>query len=213
MTDTPEAPIVDGANASAIAPVSNEQQLQDHFEEGLSNLGESNALHDRIADLEEGNSAYAAQIAQLTVDNAALTKRAEDAEAALSAKPKVATAKPAEPKARKFKAIGGDDRLSVEDLQARIAGGDDVEIAFLDARGNEIAGSKPIDIKGDVWKATAGGLLLAEPVKVNGPSDGSYQIHGYALLVDGKPVAIQTRFDPLAVAPGSRNSIENDIVF
>ncbi|MEV4934412.1 hypothetical protein [Sphingobium sp. LSP13-1-1.1] len=188
------------------------QALQEQFKDGLDRDG-AVALAQRVADLEEGNSGYAGKIEELTRERDDAIARAEKAEADLKAKPKVAAPKAATPRARKFKAIADDKVLSGDKLRDEISDADEIEIAFLDRNGNEIPGSKPVEVSGDVWKSHLGGLMLSEPIDLIGPSDVGYSIHGYALLIDGEHVATHKRSEAFNVAPGSRMKIENDIIF
>ncbi len=71
-----------------------------------------------------------------------------------------------------------------------------------------------ITVTGEAWKRHAFGVMLTEPVHLEGPQGGaSTRIAGYALLLDGKQVAWCERSMPLPIAPGQRVTIADDILF
>ncbi|SFR86581.1 hypothetical protein SAMN05192580_1358 [Sphingomonas jatrophae] len=155
------------------------------------------------------------QVADLMAERDAAIARAEKAEAGgKKAKAKVAEL-PAEKKPRTLKAIDDDKALDRDALKAAIAGAETVEIAFVGKGDREVAGSQPQAIEGEVWKDHPRGLMLDQPVTLHGPAQGgaAYQVAGYALIVDGKPVARTMRSEPLMIAPGQTVKLENDIHF
>jgi hypothetical protein len=89
-----------------------------------------------------------------------------------------------------------------------------VEIAFSDGKA-EVPGLAPIRVEGNAWREhSLHGLMLDEAVTLTGPATGSsVMVKGYALLIDGQPAAYTERTDPLAIAPGRRVELRDDIYF
>jgi len=111
---------------------------------------------------------------------------------------------------------------AVEELEHRIghtfADRDLLERALTHASvgdgAREVPGIAPITVTGEAWKRHAFGVMLTEPVHLEGPQGGaSTRIAGYALLLDGKQVAWCERSMPLPIAPGQRVTIADDILF
>lgn len=148
------------------------------------------------------------------------TARAETAEAALTkaqdrfaAKLKrVASGEPSA-KPRPLAPMAEGKALERDALRAAIEDAGKAEIVFSDGK-REIAGLPPVIVSGDVWKDHPLGLMLTEPVDLHGPAigRGGYAIEGYALVLDGKPVAFTTR-DPLTVSGGQHVRLADDIYF
>ena len=118
----------------------------------------------------------------------------------------------APPKPRKLGPIK--EPIEGEALREAIAKAETVEIAFSDGK-SEIAGLAPIAVEGDVWKPHAIGTMLREPVTLHGPQRGEAfaPIDGYALILDGKPVAYTKRSEPIKMAPGGTYRLDDDIYF
>jgi hypothetical protein len=139
--------------------------------------------------------------------------RADKAEAATKrVKAKVTAAEtPAKP--RKLGRPKNPADIDRDKLKAAIADAETVEVAFSDGR-TEIAGMPPLSIEGDAWRDHHLGQMLREPVTVTGPAGGSsVTIAGYALLLDGEQVAYTERSDRLAIAPGQKINLADDIYF
>lgn len=170
-------------------------------------------LHDKLAGWEQQRDGLLEDTAKALKARDAAEARADKAEAALKAKPKTVTAKPAEKKPRTFAVVG--TALDRDALKAALADAEDVEIAFVDADGREVAGSQPVTVSGEVWKDHAIGLMQSEPVEIHGPATGSpgFEIAGYALLIDGKTIATTTRSEPLRVFGGQTVKLVDDIAF
>lgn len=202
-----------------------EQELAEEFKAGLD-PDAAGELAKRMAALEASQAEWEKQRESLLEDTAKAidARNAADAErdalqakldAAAKAEPKVAQGdKPA--KVRNLGPVK--EALSGDDLVAAMAkadeDGDTVEIAFSDGK-REIAGIPPKVVTGDVWRKHALGLMLRDPVTVEGPATGgsSVAIAGYALLIDGKQVAYCERADPVTVAPGQHIGLSDDIYF
>lgn len=163
-----------------------------------------------------------AELSDMTAERDALQVKLEASDKALAdlqaelvkakAKPKAsAAAKPA--KARKLEPV--DHGLSSGELIELIKGADHVVVAFSDGK-REIAGLEPLLIEGDAWAVTAAGLSLRLPqLRVFGPAGlaAPYQLHGYALLIDGELVAYSRRVEVLAINANSEIDLTNDVVF
>lgn len=169
----------------------------------------------KVAELEGQLTAAADELAVAGAALAARDARIAELEAELTrakAKPKAsAAAKPA--KARKLEPV--EHGLSSAELLELINDGDEVVIAFGDGK-REIAGLPPIRIEGDAWAVTAAGLSLRLPqLRVFGPAGQAapYQLHGYALLIDGDLIAYAPRADVLAIVANSEVDLTNDVVF
>lgn len=202
-----------------------DQQLLEEFKAGLEKDGPI-VLAQRVAALEEERDqasgavtaieaerdAASERIVALEAERDAALARADAAEAAgrkAIAKVKKVDA-PSSP--RKLGPLPEGKRLADDDLVAAIGGADRVEIAFSDGK-RELAGMAPIGVSGEAWKRHAFGVMLGEPVHLEGPQEASTRIAGYALLLDGKQVAWCQRSSPLPIAPGQRVTIVDDILF
>lgn len=145
-------------------------------------------------------------IKQLKAD---LAKAEKAAKASVTKGERVAKPRKLEPILDGLSGSALDEALTKAD-----ADGKTVEIAFSDGR-REIAGIPPTIVVGDVWRPHTLGKMLRDPVCVQGAAadGGSFAIAGYALLIDGKPVAYTARSEPINVAPGRQVSLADDIYF
>lgn len=153
------------------------------------------------SDLDECREEIASLKRQLSAQKGAATKARAAAAAAMPAKP------------RKFGPMK--DQLGSHELAELIDDADEVQIAFTDANGREIAGIAPRTISGDAFKADTAALRLSVPeMPIHGPATGqaAFRLGGYALLVDGEQVAFTPR-DELAIAPGQTYELKDDVAF
>lgn len=160
----------------------------------------------QVSTLEQEKGALSDQL------DAAKTRIAE-LEKTLAEKPKGKVGKAAEPaKPRKAGPLADGKAVTGDALVELLAAADaaDVEIVFSDGS-REIAGVPPVAVAGDVWRQHPRGLMLREPVVIEGAPQPT-QLRGYALFVDGKQVAFTPR-DAVALAPGQSVNLENDIYF
>ena len=199
--------IVDGNQRIALA-ASNEAALAAALEEiGLS--ADAGPAGDSVTDR------AIAMLRGLSASNADLKVECEELGKALDkakSKSKNVHAREVD-RAISLKPMKDEDRLPIEELRFRIAAAETVEIAFSDGK-KEVAALGRQVVSGDAWKDHPLGLMLTEPVEIQGPAAGSASVgfEGYALLLDGKPVAY-TKRDPLMVAGGGKLKLENDIYF
>lgn len=157
------------------------------------------------------------QIEDLKIQRDAAIDRAEKAEGGEKRAKASLTKATAPVKLRKIGAVdaieGDDDETAIEKIRAAIGKADDVQIAFSDGT-REVPGLSPVNVAGDAWKDHPNGLMLSEPVEIEGPGEGtSVTIDGYALMLDGKQFAYARRSTPLQIAPGQRMKITDDIIF
>lgn len=172
-----------------------EQELQEEFKAGLD--------PDAVPQL-------ATRIATIEAERDAEKARADRAERARdSVKAKLSKGEvPAKP--RKLEPMDGDAiGAAIDDA---VESGRKVEIAFSDGK-KELTQIAPVVVEGAAWREHARGRMLSEPVTLSNSGDTSVAVHGYALLIEGKQVAYQTRSDALNVAPGQKVNLDNDIVF
>jgi hypothetical protein len=150
------------------------------------------------------------QISRLETELADAIARAEKAETGEKKAKATLTKASAPAKRRKLGAI---DDVDGDKIRAAIAGADEVQVAFSDGT-REVLGLSPVIVAGDAWKDHPNGLMLNEPVEIEGPGEGtSVTIDGYALMIDGKQVAYSRRSTPLQIAPGQHMKISDDIIF
>lgn len=185
-----------------------EQELMEEFKAGLDPTA-ATALQ---ANLDAANARAEALQADLDAANAKLDKADK---AATAAKAQVSRGT-SHAKSRKLGAI--DDGLSGDALveALRQADASDKQVAIVVSDGTrEVTGIPPIAVTGDVWRSHMLGLMLKEPIKVEGPQMGgtSFAVAGFALLIDGKQVAYCRRSDVVQVAPGQTVSFADDIYF
>lgn len=203
-----------------------EQELLEEFKAGLEKDGPM-VLAERIAALEEENGRLIKELDQsekdgagtddqiraLTEERDAAIKRADAAEAVgkkATAEVKKLTT-PAKP--RRIGEMGDGKSLGGDALRAAIADAETIEIVFSDGA-REVAGLAPIGVSGEAWTRHAFGLMLNQPIEIEGPDGAaSVSIAGYALLIDGKQVAWRARDVRLQVAPRQRVTISDDIIF
>ncbi|WEK43636.1 MAG: hypothetical protein P0Y64_02040 [Candidatus Sphingomonas colombiensis] len=174
---------------------------------------ENKRLTEELDASDEDGASVDDQIIKLTAERDAAIARA-DAAAAAGQKAAAKVKKLAAPKApRKLGPLPEGKALAGEDLVAAIADADHVEIAFSDGK-RELASLAPIAVTGEAWRRHAFGLMLSAPVHLDGPAgNASTAIAGYALLLDGDQVAWCARAVPLAIAPGQKVTIADDILF
>ena len=164
---------------------------------------ERDAALGRVDALEAENERLKAQLA---TSKAAATVLRREAKALKAARPA---------KARLVAPLAEDQLLSPDDLLALIGGADIVELVFSNGK-REIAGIDPMLISGDAWGIGIAGLQLRVPeLMVHGPAGGKapYLLAGYGLLLDGELAAYGARGDVLAIAPGARMNLAQDVVF
>lgn len=217
-----------------------EQELMEEFKDGLEPtaatalqlridelMAENKKLDDELGCDEQEKIDLEEEAQKLQKDLDAANARVEalqaDLDAANAKAAKAVTATKAKvtrgdttPKPRKFGPV--DDGLSgdalVEALQQADADDKRVEIVVADGT-REVTGIPPIVVTGDVWRPHMLGLMLKEPVKVDGAQPGgtSFVVAGFALLIDGKQVAYCRRSNVVQVAPGQTVSFADDIYF
>lgn len=192
-----------------------EQELMEEFKAGLDPAGAA-AMAARVDALEEQVHILTvrAETAEASYDEQ--KARAEKAEKAATATKTKVTRGDTTPKPRKFGPV--DDGLSGDALveALRQADANDKPVAIVVSDGTrEVTGIPPIVVTGDVWRPHMLGLMLKEPVKVDGAQPGgtSFMVAGFALLIDGKQVAYCRRSDVVQVAPGQTVSFADDIYF
>jgi hypothetical protein len=204
-----------------------EQELMDQFKDGLDPAGAA-ALTLRVEALEAAQAGldedlgrerteWDAQRESLVADAASAIVARDKAEGRVKtlesqltkAKAKVVQgAAPAKPRA--LKSMEGPAR---EFLHALIRDAERVEIAFSDGTA-EIAGVNPVVAEGEVWREHPLGLMLRDPVTIQGPTGAaSIALDGYALILDGKQVAYTKRSDALPLGPGQKVTLADDIYF
>jgi hypothetical protein len=215
-TVTPEKKLTGAALAAPGATVgttTREQELLEEFKSGLDPAS-ATALTMQVEALTAAQAGMEEEIHLLTI-------RAETAEASydeqktlrIAAEKKAAakvTRAPAPARPRKIEAPK--ESLAREELQFRLAGEELIEIVLSDGA-REVAGIDPIVVSGDVWREHPLGLLLREPVTIEGPAPAGATIAGYGLLIGGKVVAYTERSEPLKVTPGQKMSLADDIYF
>ncbi len=151
-------------------------------------------------------------LAPLEEENAQL-KRSLSAQKGAATKARAAVAAAQPPKPRKFGPVK--EQLGPRELAELIDGAEDVQVAFTDKNGREIAGLAPRTISGDAFQADDHALRLNVPeMSIHGPAQGSqaFRLGGYALLVDGDQVAFATR-DELSIAAGQTYELKDDVAF
>jgi RyR domain. len=170
----------------------------------------------RIAELDQaltveiaGHADTSAQLESAQAEVKDLQAKLDAANAKAKAA-KVAAGEKASGKPRKLAII---DQIDRDELRAKIAAADKVEILFGD--GARDSGVTPIVVEGDAWADHALGLMLREPVTIEGPGPGAqpYHVAGFALLLDGKQVAWSARPERLLVGAGQKYQLSNDIFF
>lgn len=191
----------DATNAAAINTVEMtiDERLQ-FYRDGQGSLHDA-AIVERL-DFAE------LQVAELTKErDAALA----DVDAAKKAGKVSRGSAPAKP--RKLSSMG-EDAPDADTIRAAISDAGTVEIAFSDGA-REIAGLPPVIVQGEAWRDHFGRPMLTEKVTLHGPANGaaSYTVDGYALILDGKPVAYTKRGTPLQIGTGQTVSVEADIYF
>lgn len=188
-----------------------EQELLEEFKEGL----DPNAAPQ-----------LAQRVAALEAERDAANARADKAEkASKAAKAKVSRGEaPAKPRAigamKEGEALtdtardgNGDKVTALSDAIAKAEeAGKPIEIVFSDGK-KELTQVPPAVLSGPVWVDRMQGKFLRDPVVIEGSGSASFQIRGYALLIDGKQVAYTERSDPINVAPGTKVTLQDDIYF
>ena len=167
-------------------------------------LRKSDEALGRVDALEAENDKLKAQLAASKGAAAVLRREAKALKAERVGKTRV-VAPPADD--------GG--QLSPDDLLALIGAAERVELLFSNGK-REIAGLDPMVISGDAWVIGIAGLQLRVPeLIVDGPAGGKapFLLAGYGLMIDGELAAYGARGDVLAIAPGARMNLAQDVVF
>lgn len=122
----------------------------------------------------------------------------------------LAAAMPAKP--RRFKEP--DERFEPVPLLGLIEAADEVEIAFLDAKGRELQGVAPAKIEGGAgaFRRSGARLLLQLPsLPLTSPTQ--QDLCAYCLLLDGEVAAYAKRSGPLGLPPSTTYELKDDVVF
>lgn len=123
------------------------------------------------------------------------------------------TAMPAKP--RKFGKWpdGAPDRA---DLMKKIRAAGTVELAFLDENGTELPGVHPRKLPAKAFRDGLSFISIDVPeLHVHGPVPGGtpHRLGGYALLHEGKKLAMTKRIEPLPIGPGATFELKHDVIF
>jgi len=149
-------------------------------------------------------------IDQLLAERDALAKAAKAAASAPRASRGTAAGRKCGPSDKLVLNTEDDRKLMLE----LIGDAETVEVVFSNGK-SEIAGMAPVVLTGSAFRLGIAGLQLTlDELIVHGPAGGQagFELAGYGLFLDGKPVAWRAR-DKLVIPPGAQMNLASDIVF
>lgn len=166
-------------------------------ENNFSEEPDVDGLELKVAQLAEENIALQAQVAELTKQLEAASKKA------------AAKAGPKTVKARKLGVMKG-EAYSAPELKEMIDAASAVEIIVSDGK-VEQPGIAPVCVSGDAWRVSDRLKLVAGMVTIEATQHVTHA--GYALVVDGEQVAWGPRPDVLSLPAGRKMEITDDVIF
>jgi hypothetical protein len=156
--------------------------------------------------------------AALATANDEITKLRAELEKA-KAKPKTVKAGAKSEKARDFSKLPerpevtpASEKRAVLVLAESLAEAETVELVMT-FKGKEVRAIPPFVIGGNPWRESLDRLMLTEPVDIKADGTGELVIDGYALIIEGKPVAHRARGEALHVPPGQSLRLVDDVIF